>query len=164
MCVCRGHVTLTLVQTHAALQQQERTLTYSNLKNYPGSKRIPMWKAKGGQASQLWHRCEQLHSRMWRASECSVASGHSRSQKMPELKGVFLKHCALSERSPVWHCWTCVTRLNDHVNEMCMAGSQVSPHGSRRKRCWPSRRWTRAGAISAGSWVASHAQKLHTCK
>lgn len=139
VCFCREHVTLTLLQIHAALQQQERMLIYSNLKIAQEVEGHQCGRQKGAKYSNcitpVWATPWQAIEDKW-GSQCFQTQGGAQTTP-PTLKKAQAQ-CDVPEalsskwKVSVWHHWPCAMRLNNHVcaYEMCMPGSQVSHHGT----------------------------------
>lgn len=162
VCFCREHVTLTSSNPCSFTAAGENVNIFK-LKNHSGSRRTPVWKAKGGQILQLHYTCVSNPVAGQRGQvRCSVLSDTGEAQIPPPAPQkakpsvMFRKHWALSEGlhvAPLKMCHemqhSCLCLWNVHTKEPGFSS------WSRRERCWPSRPWTRAGVISVGSCVAS---------
>lgn len=121
------------------------------LKNHSGSRRTPVWKAKGGQIFQLHYICVSNPVAGHRGQvRCSVLSDTGGAKTTPPNHP--LKRPKPSVMSP--------------TQQSCLCLWKVQP-GSQEGEVLLSRPWIRAGVISVGSCVASqgmnsHVQKLQT--
>lgn len=96
-----------------------------------------MWKAKGGQAGQLFDTgVSKSTAGCGGQASAQCLQDTVEAKKHPSPRGGGVPEALCSERKVSWMAPlnTC-QETQQSYNEMCMAEGQVSSHGSRRKRC-----------------------------